>query len=97
MWTWIKAFMTKIGTFLKPLVMKLMSQTGTLICSVAVLAVKEAAASSATTWQDKLNVGVGVAVKNLESQGLKLGVDFFLNEVIAAITAAIAKNYEDSK
>ena len=97
MWTWIKAFMTKIGTFIKPLVMKLMSQTGMMICSVAVLAVKETAASSATTWQDKLNVGVDSAIKQLEAQGLKLGVDFFLNEVIAAITATIAKNYEDSK
>jgi len=89
--------MTKIGTFLKPLVIKLMSQTGTLVCNVAVLAVKEAAASSATTWQGKLDIGVDSAIRQLEAQGLKLGVDFFLNEVIAAITAAIAKNYEDSK
>lgn len=97
MWTWIKGLFTAIGTFLKPLLIKLMSQTGQMLCNVAVQAVKEVATNTtATTWQEKLNAGVEIAVTQLEAQGLKLGVDFFMNEVIASITAAIAKNYNDS-
>lgn len=96
MWTWIKGLFTAIGTFLKPLLIKLMSRTGELICHAAVVAVTEVASNStSSTWSEKLHQGVERAVAELEAQGLKLGVDFFLNEVIAAITAAIAKKYED--
>lgn len=97
MWTWIKGLFSSLGTFLKPLLVKLLSQTGTLMCAAAVTAVKEVSTGTAGTWQEKLHLGVEKAVAELESQGLKLGVDFFLNEVIASITAAIAKNYEDQK
>lgn len=98
MWTWIKGLFSSIGTFLKPLLVKLLSQTGTLLCAAAVTAVKEVSTNTtATSWQDKLNLGVEKAVAELESQGLKLGVDFFINEVIASITATIAKNYDESQ
>lgn len=98
MWTWLKTAWSDVWTFLKPLVRKLLTKTGTLVCDAAVIAVKEVAANTSSTasWTEKLQAGVYKAVAELEAQGLKLGVDFFLNEVIASITAAIAKNYEDT-
>lgn len=98
MLTWIKGLFTSIGTFLKPLLQNLMKQTGKMICAVAVQAVKEAAVrGSGKEWNEKLKIGVEIATTHLETQGLKLGVDFFINEVVAAITAAIAKDYQDKQ
>lgn len=98
MWNWIKSVFMAVSDFLKPLLVKMMTSVGKLMCAVAVDAVKQVASNpSLVTWQQKQQAGVDIIVTQMTQKGFQLGVDFFLNEVIASISAVIAKNYEEGK
>ena len=97
MCTWIKALFTGAGKRLLPLLKKLLSKTGVIIgevvaASVAQMATRRLAGES---WDVVLKSAVDTALVDLERKGLVMGVDFFLNEVVAEATAAVAKNYAD--
>lgn len=97
MLAWIKALFTKVGKVLQPLLRILLSDIGRLMVSAAQVAVAEVAAkkTAGMSWDEALKLGVNKATGILESQGLQMGVDFFLNDLIGAVSSVIAKNYSD--
>lgn len=93
MLSFFKMFFSK---FLGPLIANFAKKAGFLILDTSHQVVKEISQdSSLTTWRQRQDRAIEIVISRLQTKGLQLGVDFYLNEVIAGITSGVAKLYDE--
>jgi hypothetical protein len=90
MWEKLKILSSSVWTFLLPFVRQMISKSGTILAAAALEAVKAVASNlTGATNNEKRDLAFNSIVRNLESQGIKVGVDVGTSLVYAAIETAV--------
>ena len=88
MWTWMKAAMSSIGSFLLPFVKLFLTNIGPIVAQAAMTAVSATAANMLNAeGKDKRDAAYKMIVENLKQQGIT-AAESMIN---CAIEAAVVK------
>jgi hypothetical protein len=91
MWEKIKIMSSGVWLFVLPFLRSMMKQAGPILAAAALSAVKAAATNTGASGTEKRAAALDSIGKELQSQGIKIGVDVSTSLINAALEMAVQK------
>lgn len=94
MWEKIKIMSSDIWFFILPFLRQMMKQAGPILAAAALNAVKAVAGNTGASGAEKRATALELIGQELQTQGIKIGVDVSTSLVNAALEMAVQKMKE---